>query len=139
MDPLRAGSSVMVAGKATKAAANGSQRATKRAADGLRIANRVRRRLSEAKDGVRSDFQTEVVDSVRLLRSQYVAITEGEDAATDALLDVRNDVETPDDLPDVPDPVSKGRRRWKPSPPEPKTNRMQRSYLPPIKPWNKRR
>ncbi len=139
VDPIRASSSVIVAGKATKAAASGSQKVTRRAAVGLRSAKNVRNRLTAARDSVRSEFKSEVVDSVRSLRSQYVAITEGEDAATDALLDIRSDASDAGDLPEVPAPVATGRRRWKPALPKPKTNRMQRSYFPPIKPWDRRR
>ena len=139
VDPLRTGSSFLVAGKATKKAADASAKARGYTADGLRTVTNARRKIKQLKETVSGDFYHEVDDSTREFRSDYLRTTHGDAAATDALLDLRATTDGDDDpLDAVPSPVRPGRRRWRPGRPAPKIRRMQRSYLPPVKPWDRR-
>ncbi len=72
----------------------------------------------------------------RELRADFLRYQGDDEAATDALLDLR----TPRDdgpLPEVPDAVATGRRRFTGPRRAPEVGRAQRSYRRPTKPWDR--
>ncbi|MEM9132043.1 MAG: hypothetical protein AAGE88_06865 [Actinomycetota bacterium] len=150
VEAKQVGGSAVVATRAARSAAVGSRRVASVATGTSRRVASVPTAARDVVDRVR--VQTEA--SRRRLRHQYLAETVGPDAATDALLDVRTEpppssrygggdettfgaaggpLDDPHDH--VPDPVRRGRRRFRRRPTRP-VARMRRSYRPPDKPWD---
>ena len=72
----------------------------------------------------------------RELRADFRRYRGDEEGATNALLDMR-DERADGPLPEVPDPVSTGRRRFTAPRREPEVGRVQRTYRRPSKPWDR--
>lgn len=141
VEAKRAGGSAIVAGRAARTAVTTSRRAgqvatvgTRRAVAGAGAFRTVATRLRDESDA-----------SARHLRARYLAATEGRDAATDSLLDLRpaelsgglsaGDESADDPHVGVPDPVLSGRRRSRRRS-KPTVDRMRRGYRPALKPWD---
>ena len=75
----------------------------------------------------------------RELKADYLRHTEGDGPALEALLDLRADEGStnPGPLPETPDAVPAGRRRYRPALPSAPVNRVQRSYRRSTKPWDR--
>lgn len=77
----------------------------------------------------------------RQLTSDYLRYSEGDGPALEALLDARDDHPLDglhlDELPETPDPVAAGRRRYRPGLPAAPVNRVRRTYNRPTKPWDR--
>ncbi|MGH1505224.1 MAG: hypothetical protein ACRBI6_16860 [Acidimicrobiales bacterium] len=102
------------------------------------VPGRVRRRAVDVAAEARRQLDAEVDDASRRLRSQAAGHATGPAAATEALLDLRHDARRADEpLPEVPDEVDRGRRRARRSLPAPEQPRVQRTYRPPTKPWDR--
>ncbi|MFT7597274.1 MAG: hypothetical protein ACI8TP_000192 [Acidimicrobiales bacterium] len=94
-----------------------------------------RRAVNDKISNATSDLRVQTELDRRELKAQYVQQTEGDGPALEARLDLRN--VSDDELPEVPDPVADGRRRFRPSLPAAPVNRVQRSYQRPRKPWDR--
>ncbi len=90
-------------------------------------------RLARAKLTVRA--QSEVIR--REMMSDYARYVDGDSAALEALLDLR-DVEA-EPIPEVPQPVALGRFRFRRSLADEQVGRVQRTYRKPVKPWDRSR
>lgn len=135
-DPLAAGSSMAVAGKAAKSMVGVSNSARQTTHRQIKRIGGWRERPAR----LRYMFDREIGESARQLRSEYRRATEGVEAATDELLDRRRSSIDDDDIWDeVPAPVARGRfrRRLRSRPNRPA--RPQRTYRPPTKPWERLR
>lgn len=141
-DVVRAGGAALVASQQTRSAgrqvgsatgrvvdlARSTKRGTDRVADTRRdFADRLRR----AGDDVRHESDL----ARRQIRSDIARERDGEAAALDELLDLRPS--DPGPLPSVPEPVVRGRNRFRAAPGSPEVARVQRTYRPPIKPWDR--
>lgn len=145
-DAIRAGGGVVVAGRSARRLASGTARAT-------RLANGGRRRVSELAaarprvgavgrtigHAIGDDIDRESELSRRELRSRYLRATVGDAAADEALLDRRDD--PLDQRHGEPVPVSETVRpgRWR-APREVAREtvaRVQRTYRPPTRPWDR--
>jgi len=73
----------------------------------------------------------------RELKAEYLRVTEGQVAADDALLDLRPEVADEAELPEVGEPVRSGRWRAERRLGQATVNRVQRSYRPRSKPWDR--
>lgn len=120
-DLMRVGGAASVAGKTARR--TGSTVA--------RVA--FRDRLARAK----SNFREETEISRRELTSEYARYADGDSAALEALLDLRDLDAEP--IPSVPSPITAGRRRFRRPLPAAAVPRMQRSYQKPVKPWDRSR
>jgi len=140
-EALNAGGSVVVAGRAAKATFITTRRAGQIATSGSR-------RVGASADSARAmldQVRTETEAARRRMWFRYVEATAGPDAATDSMLDVREQglpgsaAELYRDAGDphagVPDPVAGGRPRPKRRIRSP-INRVQRSYRPARKAWD---
>lgn len=135
-DLVRSGGAAIVATQRSRDAANQARRiasGTKRSTDRVVTA---RRHLFDTAQSVVSEVRDESETARRRIKSDVLRETEGEAAALDALLDLR---ESDDDkpLPDVPPAVRSGRRRFRPALPAAPVNRVQRTYRKPTKPWDR--
>ena len=141
------GGSAVVAARAARTAGTTSRRA-------VRVAGAASRQVTAVPAtarGVAGRVRNEAEASRRRLRAQYLAETVGPEAGTEALLDVRaapphhgpgsngSGTALVDDEEDlhahVPGPVTTGRRRFRPQPPQ-LVNRVRRTYRPAPKPWD---
>ncbi len=153
-DAIRAGGSAVVAGRTARRFATGSRRMTRLATDGGR-------RVSDGVHRVRSigdEIGHEAEQKRRELRAQYLRATRGNAAADDAMLDLRGDGPDgrndegygPDDRrsdggswldadepPRVREPIRQGRWRAGKSLGSPPVSRVQRSYRPTSRPWDR--
>lgn len=137
----QAGGSAVVAGRTARGAVQGGRRAGRALGSAREMAATIRRPLRPGSPAAElvARIQSETELSTRLLRSRYLAATGDPDAATDALLDIRQPALDPDVVgePDLHDavapPVARGRRRPRRPAPSP---RRHRSYRPPRKPWD---
>lgn len=150
-DAVRAGGSAVVAGRTAKQVAVTTHRVTKATSDRSR-------RLSAGVNRFRaigSEIGQEADAKRRELKAEYLRVTEGNGAADDALLDVRtgpigsNDRaidhaerfsatnDAGDALPDVDPPVRSGRWRAEKRLRSGAVARVQRSYRPRTRPWDR--
>ncbi len=141
-DLIRAGGAATVASRGaarTGRSVTSATRAAAKVAPHLSPRNRPRpvRGLSDRIELARSAIRSETDTARRELASDYARHTEGDAAALEALLDLRDVEETP--LPEVPDAIETGRRRFRPELPKPPVNRVQRTYQQKPKPWDKKR
>lgn len=148
-DVVRLGGAAVAAGQAAKTAAGATSAALSAGRSATRTARKVGDAASDTSQRVRNngrafaDRVTATGDSVRhetqqerrRLTSDYLRHTDGDDAALDALLDIRSS--DADELPVTPDPVREGRRRFRPSLPVAPVNRVQRTYRPPTRRWDR--
>lgn len=146
VDVVRAGGSVVVAGRvARRAAVTGAKAgrtATRRVQRPIRMVRRIRARGG----GLGAELEDEIEQARRRLTSRYLLATRGRAAADDALLDLRfpdraapgdddgGPVDTP--LPELPQPVAPGRRRADRRR-RPPVDRVQRTYHRPIRSWDR--
>ncbi len=131
-----AGSASRAAGSASRAAGSAS-RAAGSASRAAGSASQVPRDLRTRLQAARFELGVEIEHERRRLKSDAVRETEGEGAALEALLDLRaTDIEP---LPVVKPPIDRGRKRHQPVRPAPPVARVQRSYLPPVNPWDRPR
>lgn len=114
----------LVAARVTKA---GVQLSTQAASLRPDVAGRIR--------GARSTIAEQADADERELRADYLRYTGDEAGAIDALLDLR-DERSDGPLPDVPDPVVRGRRRFTATRSVPEVDRVQRTYSRPTKRWD---
>lgn len=135
-DLVRSGGAAIVATQRSRDAAG---QARKLAGTTKRSTQRVTSARRDLRDRVRSvagEVRDESEIARRRIKSDVLRETEGEGAALDALLDLRDDNDaTP--LPEVPPGVKTGRRRFRPALPEAPVNRVQRTYRRPTKPWDR--
>ncbi len=135
-DIVRSGGAAIVATQRSRDAAvqakriaSGTKRSTERVVTARRhLFDSVRSAASEVRD------ESEMIR--RQMKSDVLRETEGEGAALDALLDLR-DSPIDEPLPEVPPAVSSGRRRFRPGLPAAPVNRVQRTYRRPTKPWDR--
>ncbi len=139
-DAVRVGGSAVVMGRTARRMAVGTRRVSQ-------VAGNRKRRVSEGIGRLRS-IGDEVVAEAELrrreLKAEYLRVTEGNGAADEIMLDLRNtgsngagDGYDEPDLPEITDPVRRGRwraeRRLGPA----TVNRVQRSYRPQSRPWDR--
>ena len=137
-DAVRAGSTAVVAGRSARRMATGTRRASQAVGDG-------RRRIVDGVDRLRSigdDIVTEADLRQRELKAEYLRATEGNGPADDVLLDLRPEVidgptASGDELPELVEPIRRGRWRADRRLGAPSVNRVQRSYRPRSKPWDR--
>jgi hypothetical protein len=139
IDPVRTGGSALAAGRS-------AQRASRVAVDATRRLGDIRRGVTGRIDAVRgigAEVGREAEASRRELTSRYLRATEGPGPADDALLDLRSDrsvadgFDQADPLDQVPGPVAAGRRRAHRRSRRPEVARVQRSYRPRTRPWDR--
>lgn len=137
-DAARAGGSAVVAGRTARRMATGTKRASQAVGDR-------RQRIAEGMGRLRSigdDIATEAESRRRELKADYLRATEGNGAADDVLLDLRPEdtsisTDSVDELPELSDPVRGGRWRADRRLGQATVNRVQRSYRPRSKPWDR--
>lgn len=138
-DAVRAGGSVVVAGRTARRFATGTRTASKLVAE-------QRQRLGDGFARIRSvgdEVGHEVDSRRRELTAEYLRTTRGREAADDALLDVRGDGNgllnghDPEGLPSVKEPVRSGRWRSERRLRTAAVNRVQRTYRQPTRPWDR--
>jgi len=147
-DPVRAGGSAVVAGRTAKRVAVNTHRVTKATSErGRRLTDGVARVRS-----IGTEIGQEAETRRRELKAEYLRVTEGNGPADDVLLDVRT---APghagpgapadgagtnghaDDLPEVDPPVRAGRWRAAKRLGNGLPDRVQRSYRPRARPWDR--
>ncbi len=132
-DLMRVGGTAMAAGSAARSAGRASRRAATVAAAGTNTLRGRKAAVDRLLVDAAATWRQEVEGDRRQLRSDLLRRTRGAEAALDALLDLRPDADP--ELPPLLDPVPAGRRR-----PlrlaAPLVDRVQRSYRPPVKPWD---
>lgn len=144
-DVLKAGGAAVVSARAARqsarAAKSGGVVAAKVTKAGVQLstqAGSLRPRAAVA--GKIRDARASIADQAdedeRSLRADFLRYAGDEAGATDALLDVRSR-QPKGPLPEVPEPVASGRRRFVASRTKPEVSRVQRSYRRPTKPWDK--
>lgn len=117
----------LLAAKVTKAGVHlGSQAGSLR--PGPAVADRIR--------AVRGSISEQADADQRELRADFLRYSGDEEGATNALLDLR-DERSDGPLPEVPDAIASGRRRFVASRRPPVIDRVQRSYRRPSKPWDR--
>ena len=137
-DAVRAGSTAVVTGRSARRVATGTRRASQAVGDG-------RRRIVDGVDRLRSigdDIVTEADLRQRELKAEYLRATEGNGPADDVLLDLRPEVidgptASGDELPELVEPIRRGRWRADRRLGASSVNRVQRSYRPRSKPWDR--
>jgi hypothetical protein len=148
-DILRAGGAVIAtsnlvvaSGRSARMAvsATGSAVSAVRKASGIASNTRTRvrdtrRSTTDRVVGATNEWRDVTEQERRELKSRYIRATEGDGPALDVLLDRRDIGAQP--LPETPDPIPAGRRRFRPSLPPAPVNRVQRSFQRPIKPWDR--
>lgn len=117
----------LVAARVTKAGVQLTSQATS-----LRPGSAVADRLRSARGSIADQAEADE----RELRADFLRYTGDEEGATNALLDLR-DERSDGPLPEVPDPVVAGRRRFVAPRRAPEIDRVQRSYRRPSKPWDR--
>lgn len=138
-DAARAGGAAIVVGRGAQSAGSAVRSA---AATGRRLTQSSRQGTADASRSV-SDRVHELRDEIaiesdqarRRIKSDMLRETEGEGAALDALLDLRNVEDEP--LPTIPDEVRQGRRRAHRALAAAPVNRVRRSYRQAHKPWDR--
>lgn len=137
-DAVRAGGSAVVAARTARRVAAGSRRASRLATDGSRrVAHRIQRVRS-----IGDEIGREAELKRRELKAEYLRVTRGNAAADDALLDLRADELEPladwqDDPPEVTAPIRPGRWRAEKRLGPPTVDRVQRTYRPRSRPWDR--
>ena len=129
----RAGGSAVVMGRTAKRVAVGTRKASQVAGDR-------RQRVSDGFHRIRTigdEVAREAEIKRRELKAEYLRVTEGQVAADDALLDLRPEVADEAELPEVGEPVRSGRWRAERRLGQATVNRVQRSYRPRSKPWDR--
>lgn len=138
-DAVRAGGSVVVAGRTAKRFASGTRTASKLVAE-------QRQRFGDGVARIRSvgdEIGHEVDTRRRELTADYLRATRGQSAADDALLDTRLDGPSgltdhvDEDPPPVKEPVRRGRWRSDRRLRSAAVNRVQRTYRQPTRPWDR--
>lgn len=127
----RVGGAAIVARNHSASAAKATVAVTRTAGSVTRAAGSVTRRARN----VRGELSEEIERERRRFKSEAVRESEGESAALEALLDLR-DRELPP-LPEVPAPIRSGRRRHVPPLPVAPVARVQRTYQRPTELWNR--
>lgn len=117
----------LFAAKATKAGVQLTSNASS-----LRPSTAVSGRMRDARRSISNQAELDE----RELRADFLCYTGDEEGATNALLDLR-DERSDGPLPEVPDAVQKGRRRFTAPRRAPEVGRVQRSYRRPGKPWDR--
>ncbi len=117
----------MVAARVTKAGVQLTSQAAS-----LRSGSAVTDRLRAARGAIADQAEADE----RELRADFLRYTGDEEGATNALLD-RRDQRRDGPLPEVPEPVDAGRRRFVAPRRTPEVGRVQRSYRRPAKPWDR--
>lgn len=144
-DVVKAGGAAVVSARAArqsaKVAKNGGAVAARVTKAGVQLSAqagslRPRAAITGKIRDARSSIADQAEADERSLRADFLRYTGDEAGATNALLDVR-DRRSNDPLPEVPEPVQEGRRRFVAPRPKPEVGRMQRSYRRPTKPWDK--
>lgn len=142
IDIVRAGGAAVVAGQTSRALGERAVSAgavAKRAIEsGANLTGSVLAAgadLKQAGNDLASEIRAESDHTRREIKADIARDTQGEAAALEALLDVRDAEAEP--IPEVGNPIQKGRRRFRPSLPTPPVNRMQRTYRRPVKPWDR--
>lgn len=133
---IRAGGSAVVAGRTARRVANGTRSVGKVGIDGSRRLNDGVARLRSIGD----DVGREVDTARRQLTARYLEATDGRTAADDALLDLRDEQPEPEDLDELPTvrpPATRGRRRARRRRSPETVARVQRSYRPATRPWDR--
>ncbi len=152
-DVIKAGGAAAVSAKAAR---RGSSVAVRTGSAAMRtgaVAARVTRagvtmrprqaiadRLRSARDSVTDQAELDRRDLLRDFRYFNAGGgSAGETAATEALLDLRSDERSLDaPIPLTPPPIPRGRRRFVAALRAPEVGRVQRTYRPPQKPWDRR-
>lgn len=138
-DLLRAGGTAAVSAKAARRtgalAARGGVAAARGSRAVARFAPDQRQRLSDSINRAKSLVRDETEAVRREMMSDYARHVDGESAALEALLDLR-DVEA-EPIPDVPPAVAPGRRRFRRPLPAPEVARAQRTYRRPRNSWDR--
>ena len=141
-DLLRLGGSAVLAAEAarsaaivTKRASSGVMRAGAHAGSAVSLIRTSPERLYALRDNVVADIAAETESARRSLMSDFQRELRGEEAAVDALLDLRSRTEGL--LPEVPEPIPSGRRRFIPQLGPAPINRVQRTYQKPLKAWDR--
>lgn len=138
-DAVRAGGSVVVAGRTARRFASGTRTASK-------LVSEQRQRLGDGMARIRSvgdEVGQEVETRRRELTADYLRTTRGQGAADDALLDMRIDgpegllAHDAEDLPPIKQPVRRGRWRSDRRLRSDSVNRVQRTYRQPTRPWDR--
>lgn len=147
-DPVKAGAQALVAGRSLRKAANGSARVAKAANGGRRVVTGNLGKLSGRGlvGDLREELRTESGHIERELKAQRLRSQGHKSAADDALLDMRLNTSgatdasaEPDDVEPLDlmaDPVPGGRRRGVTRRRE-LVQRVQRTYLKPVRPWDR--
>ncbi|MDA3041273.1 MAG: hypothetical protein O3C27_17445 [Actinomycetota bacterium] len=136
-DLMRVGGTAMVAGSAARSAGRAGRRAVTVASAGTSTFLGRKATVDRLFADAAGTWRQEVEGERRRLRSDLLRCTRGAEAAVNALLDLRvdADLDAHTDLPPMLEPVPAGRRR-----PlrlaAPLVERVQRSYRPPVKPWD---
>jgi hypothetical protein len=131
-DVLRVGGAAAVSARAARRT---TSLAARTSTGIVRFGPRQRRRLGARIDAARFDLADAAENARRELKSDYARFVDGEGAALEALLDLR-DVES-EPIPPVPAPVAAGRRRFRRSLPSADVARVQRTYKRPVKAWDR--
>lgn len=144
-DIVKAGGAAVVSARAARRSAGvaktGGEAAAKVTRAGVQLSGQVASlrpraavtdRLRSAREAVADQADIEQ----RELRADFLRYQGDERGATDALLDARR---RPDrgPIPEVPNPIEPGRRRFRGSRATPEVARVQRSYRRPTKPWDR--
>lgn len=135
-DLMRVGGTAMVAGTAVRSAGRASRRAAKVASASTSTLRGRKAAVDALLADAAAEWRREIHGERRRFRSDLVRLTRGPDAALEALLDLRADGGANlQELPLTPEPIPAGRRRPLRLP-APFVDRVQRSYRPPVKPWD---
>lgn len=140
------GSAVRKSASLVRTTANTTASATGTAISASRTASGAVKAAGESLRAQRQNLGERVADAAgdlriqseldrRELKAAYVRHTEGDGPGLEARLDLRSIDDEP--IPETPDPVSAGRRRFRPALPSPPVNRVQRSYRRSTKPWDR--
>lgn len=144
-DIVKAGGAAVVSARAARqsarAAKNGGLVAAKLTKAGVQLSAqagslRPRSALAGQIRAARNTMAEQAEADERELRADYLRYTGDEAGAIDALLDLRDD-RSDEPLPDVPDPVRRGRRRFTAVRSIPQVSRVQRTYSRPSKRWDR--
>ncbi len=123
-----AGNVAKATGLVARSAANATGRfGRSRRADIETVADRIHH--------IRDEIAIESDEARRRIHSDMLRETEGDEAALNALLDLRPVDPVP--LPEVPPEIRSGRNRHVPALPSPPVNRVRRTYRQATKPWER--
>lgn len=144
-DVVKAGGAAIVSARAAQQGARAAQkggvvaaRVTKAGVQAGAKANAMRPRPDVANRirAVRSAIDEQSSMDERELRADFLRYQGDHEGATDALLDLRDPSRRPP-IPEIPEPVEPGRRRFVRRRSEAPVARVQRSYRRPTKPWDR--